>query len=294
MVILLRLIMKMSLLSMLAFSCCCQLSAMGREPDTPWEFEPETPLEKLLAPIEEIPDDFDLLDTELATAFDNNKRTSEDLYDSDEETALDSRLKKKYRSGFCATCNTNYVDFYHHRHIIHGDGSKVVACIHPGCNKQVPAYSMKDHLYNIHGNGSKLVACTHPDCNKQVPGYTMRHHLYNIHGDGSKLVACTHPGCNKQIATYYMKQHMDIIHGDSSKLVPCSHPGCNFQFKKQALIRHLKTHVMNTQDYFTCNYQSCNNEFTSITSIVNHLKKEHELSSPWKRYYNKVTRMLNS
>ena len=92
-------IIKMSLLSVFAFSCYCQLSAMEKEPDTPWECEPETPLEKnnymSLVPIAEIFDNSDQLpDRELAAIFENNKRTREDLYDSDKERALDPRLKK--------------------------------------------------------------------------------------------------------------------------------------------------------------------------------------------------------
>ena len=258
--------MKLSLLSVLTLSCYCQLSAMEREPETPWEYEPAISLEKefinghrALFPDKNsfVSDEFN---EEMMTAFayDNKKTERADVAD-DEITQRKSKRQNIF--GYCLECHKHLKDLFRHKRIVHGNASQLIACIHPDCKKQIPAYKMKRHLDNIHGDGAKLMACIH---------------------------------CNKQIVTYCMKQHMDVIHGDGSKLIECAHPGCNLQFKKQALKMHLKTHAMNMQDYFTCKYQACNKEFRSIRGIIHHLNKEHELSSPWRQHYDKETRMLNS
>ena len=219
----------------------------------------------------------------LATA--NKKRVREDQAD-DEITKRKS--KKQNRFGYCSECHKNLKDLSQHKRIMHGHASQLIACNYPDCKKQVSAYKMKRHLNNCHGDGSKLMACIH--CDKQMAVYLMKKHIA-IHGDGSKLVACI--DCNKQIAASYMKQHMHIIHGDGSQSIACTYPGCKRQLKKHKLNQHLKRHLMNTQDYFTCKYQACNKEFPSSASIVKHLKKEHALSSPWKPHYYKETRVLN-
>ncbi len=131
-------------------------------------------------------------------------------------------------------------------------------CPVPGC-KSGPQKNLKEHIKNYHhGKGAELTTCH--ICQKQIFRSDMNFHLFHKHEVGFRTrlekVACDK--CGKVISKQYLESHLKTLH------------------------------EMSKQDYYTC--KSCPTVFTGSSSIINHLKKKHQIKEKFVDHYKKETR----
>lgn len=111
---------------------------------------------------------------------------------------------------------------------------------------------------------------------------TLSRHRNHEHYTQCPILRCTY---SRRIKKENLPKHMLDFHGKEGKPKLCPHPGCGLMVA--GLAQHMKTHAA-FQEYWKCKH--CPEEKSSYPPIRRHLKKAHNLATPWQIHYIKETR----